>query len=218
MGCELWVVYVCVCVWTVGCGRFGLLECASKILYYTFIFNLPATRRCCVLLLLPFVVVPFGTVLSLSPSFSFSSHACSLTLLLSMPFLLYVVCACIHTNIRTYVSSCVCIGIRKCELFILIIHYFFFCCNYSSFSFGIHSFTLDSPLIPFIYAHPHTQNPYMHTYVRRCGCDVGGSLCEDLMLAVFVCVYMCVCVPACVRVLVCVRVCARKSINVPLSF
>lgn len=95
---------------------------------------------------------------------------------------------------------------------------FFFCCNYSSFSFGIHSFTLDSPLIPFIYAHPHTQNPYMHTYVRRCGCDVGGSLCEDLMLAVFVCVYMCVCVPACVRVLVCVRVCARKSINVPLSF
>lgn len=114
VGCELWVV----CVWTVGCGRFGLLECASKILYYTFIFNLPATRRCCVLLLLPFVVVPFGTVLSLSPSFSFSSHACSLTLLLSMPFLLYVVCACIHTNIRTYVSSCVCIGIRKCELFI----------------------------------------------------------------------------------------------------
>lgn len=121
--CGLWAVgCVCVfvCVWTVGCGRFGLLECASKILYYTFIFNLPATRRCCVLLLLPFVVVPFGTVLSLSPSFSFSSHACSLTLLLSMPFLLYVVCACIHTNIRTYVSSCVCIGIRlrKFELFI----------------------------------------------------------------------------------------------------
>lgn len=51
--------------------------------------------------------------------------------------------------------------------------------------------------------HPHTQNICMHTYVRRCGCDVGGSLGEDLTLAVFVCVrvlvYMLACVCVCVR-------------------
>jgi len=36
-----------------------MLESASKILYYTFIFNLLATRRCCMLLLLLPFAVPF---------------------------------------------------------------------------------------------------------------------------------------------------------------
>lgn len=153
-------------------------------------------------------------------AFSLSSfHACSLTLLLSMPFLLYV---CAHTYKHTYIcwcSLCVCIGICLAQ-FDYLFKQFAIYCNYCSF-YCIHSDTWHTPNSPFIYVlHPHTQNTYMHTYVRRCGCDVGGSLCEDLMLAVCLCACdrTCVCWCICWRMCVCACVCARKSINVPLSF